>query len=156
MTATTINFILSLGLFFIFTNSAHTQDIKNDQSHGIPFEEKSTLINTFVDYHSQIVATEDFRFRKEFKKVKKDSVFLEYKSSKNNIIISKYNYLRLMRRVVNQSDSKTEFFTKFTEYFPDADNRFAQTLDLASFYDRTRPKTFFGYFDGLPRTDNDL
>ncbi len=158
MKTTTATFILSLSLFLIFSNSAQNQEIRNEQSDVVPYEEEqeTQLRNTFIDYNSYIVAAEDFKFRKEFKKVKKDTLFLEYSSPDNNIIISKYDYLKLVRRVVNQSDSKTEFIIKFTEYFPDTENRFAQTLDLESFYARTRPRTFFGYFDGLPMTDNDL
>jgi hypothetical protein len=153
MKTTTRPFLLSLSLILLSSYVTQAQETHNKEFEGIPIEgEQATQPrNTFVDYHTYILGSSDFRFRKEIKKAKGTDDYLEYASNNNNIRISKYDYLRLVRRAVNQSDSKSEFINKMIYHFPDAENKFTNTLDLETVYDTTRPKTFFGYFDGLPR-----
>lgn len=129
------------------------QETVKEQFKGIPVEgEQATEAkNTFIDYHAYIMDIGDFKFSKEIKKAKKEPDYLEYASSDNAIRISKYDYLRLVRKSINQSDSKSEFITMMTQQFPDTENSFTNTLNLETFYDSARPRTFFGRFDGLPR-----
>lgn len=151
MKTTTRPFLLSLSLILLASYVTQAQET-HKKEEGIPIEgEQATQPrNTFVDYHTYILGSSDFRFRKEIKKAKGTDDYLEY-ASNNNIRISKYDYLRLVRRAVNQSDSKSEFINKMIYHFPDTENKFTNTLDLETVYDITRPKTFYGYFDGLPR-----
>ncbi len=153
MKTTTKTRFLSLTAVLMLSFSAVAQETTTDQFKGIPVEGEhlTEARNTFIDYHAYILDTGDFKFRKEIKKVKKEPEFLEYASTDNNIRISKYDYLRLVRRTINQSDTKNEFIDRMTEHFPDTENRFTNTLNLETIYDSARPKTFFGRFDELPR-----
>ncbi len=145
--------LLFLGGLFGTIPFAYSQEPASSQTMTIPVEteEVTSPKNTFVDYHGYILNADDFRFRKELKKVKYDADYLEYASADNNIRISKRDYLKLLRWHVNQSDSKQEFVGRIAEQFADSEQQFTQTLDLESIYDSTRPHTFHGYFDGLPR-----
>lgn len=129
------------------------QETTKETNNRIPIEGDQVTAprNNFIDYNTYLLDLEDFRFRREIKKVKHDADFLEYASSDNSIRISKYDYLRLVRKAVNQSDSHDEFITKMIGYFPDTENKFTNTLNLETIYASTRPRTFYGRFDGLPR-----
>lgn len=87
-------------------------------------------------------------------KVKNEEDYLIYASADNNIRISKLDYMRLMRKAVNQSDTKQEFMKHVNTYFVDKDQRFAEQVDFETLYHATRATTFYGYFDGLPRIYN--
>src|SRR5690606_13290815 len=144
-------FILILGTVLPYGMMA--QETPEPEVVAIPVEgiAVTTAHNSFIDYHDYILKDGQFRFRKELKKVKHDTNFLEYASDANNIRISKYDYLKMMRRAVNQSDTKGEFMALISDLFVDKDQSFAEQVDFASLYDATRPHTFHGYFDGLPR-----
>lgn len=153
MKTITHTLFLIIGLGFASMPSAYSQDPSNTQSLVIPAEDVDVteFKNTFVDYHSYILKDENFRFRKEIKKVKSDEEYLEYASADNQIRISKLDYMRLMRKAVNQSETKQEFLNHINTYFVDKDQRFAEQVDFEAIYDATRATTFYGYFDGLPR-----
>ncbi len=151
-TITYICFILFV-FGFVTNPTAYSQYPSNTQSLEIPAEDVDVreFKNTFVDYHSYILNDETFRFRNEIKKVKNEDDYLEYASADNNIRISKLDYMRLMRKTVNQSDTKQEFMKHVNTYFVDKDQRFAEQVDFEAIYDATLATTFYGYFDGLPR-----
>lgn len=144
---------LTWSVLLFLASFTQAQETTKETKNRIPIEGDQVTAprNNFIDYNSYILDKEDFKFRREIKRVKHDADFLEYASTENSIRISKYDYLRLVRRAVNQSDSQDEFITKMIGYFPDTENEFTNTLNLETIYDSTRPKTFYGRFDGLPR-----
>ncbi|MEZ4801685.1 MAG: hypothetical protein R2797_02855 [Gelidibacter sp.] len=153
MTTTTKTVLLALSAWLSLSVAMQAQETPTKDTRVIPVaEDQATQArNTFVNYHNYLLATEGFRFKTELKKVKQTTDFLEYATPENSIRISKYDYLRVVRKAVNQSDTKTEFISKMVLYFPGTEDQFTNTLNLEAFYDTARPKTFYGYFDGLPR-----
>lgn len=147
------NHFFTCSLLLLISFFTQAQETIKESERRIPIEgdQATSPRNNFIDYNTYIQDSENFRFSREIKRVKHDADFLEYASSENSIRISKYDYLRLVRRAVNQSDSQDEFITKMIGYFPDTENEFTNTLNLETIYDSTRPKTFYGRFDGLPR-----
>lgn len=141
--------LVFIGILFMGFN-AIGQEILQNEFQNIPVQvgKKPVQKNTLLDYNTSILAAEEFRFHKEIKKARQDSGILEYRSNDNTILISKLDYLKLLRKTINQSDTEKEFFEAIGTYF---DDNLIHILDLASVYDTTRGQTFYGYFDGLPR-----
>ena len=156
MKTITYHLCILLLVGFATIPNGYSQDPASSQTLNIPVQDEdiTELKNTFIDYHSYILNEDQFRFRKEIKKVKNNEDYLEYASADNSIRISKLDYMRLMRKAVNQSETKQEFMNHIKTYFVDKDQRFAEQVNFEAIYDATRQYTFYGYFDALPRINN--
>lgn len=111
------------------------------------FINKSTgnVINTFESYNQKIIGDDRFRFRKAIRKARQENFILEYISDNERILISKLDYLKMLKRTINHSGSAEVFIEKMQEFFPSKNNQVLQGINLEVLYDQGRKLTLNGF-----------
>lgn len=134
---------------FINTRSmAQEQEFSNGQNI-LDIKSSDTALNTFIPFNQSIIKNEEFRFRKAIRKAKQVNLIMEYRSDNERFIMSRLDYLKMLKRMLNRSESTEVFIKKMQELFPSQNNQFIKNLDLELIYEQGRKLTFNGYLDEL-------
>lgn len=142
-------------IWMVLINSnllAQEQEVLSQQNF---MEVKATDVatNTFISYNRNIIENEKFRFRRAMRIAKRQNFILEYITDNERIIMSRWDYLKVLKRTLNQSESSEIFIKKMQELFPSQNNEFLNSLNLELLYEQGRKRTLNGYLDGLKYLD---
>lgn len=142
-------------IWIVLINSnllAQEQEVLNQQNF-LKVKATSVATNTFISYNEKIIENEKFKFRQAIRNAKRQNFILEYISDNERIIMSRLDYLKVLKRTMNQSESQEVFIEKMQELFPSQNNEFLNSLNLELLYEQGRKRTFNGYLDGLNYLD---
>lgn len=139
---------------FFTTSGLFAQEQEFIKKQGfLDIKTTSVLINTFASYNQKVIKNKNFRFRKAIREAKQVNLILEFISVDDRILMSKLDYLRMLRRTLNQSASEEIFLEKMNDFFPLENHRFLKSLELKLLYENGRRLTFNGYLNTLHYLD---
>lgn len=142
--------LVSLFMLMAFTTSAPAQNY-------IEALDAVWITNTTTQYteelviltNEQILSQDKFKLNKEIRQAEKD---LDNQNSVNKGVseLSRYEYLKTLRRAANRTDNEADFKEMVMDALPVLQPIFSNLDHMDHLYDAVRKDTFNGRLEALP------
>ncbi|MBW1297114.1 hypothetical protein [Aquimarina litoralis] len=145
--------IIALFVFLIGTFPSYGQEnMYKSQLETIYLKNTKEIVytNTFSEYNHDLIASNEIKFKKEIKKLKGKNNLLHFDSNKENVVLEKASYLKIIRKAANRSRNEETFETFLRNNLPQLSNQLSKDNNLKELYIISRKDTFNGKIDALP------
>lgn len=116
----------------------------------ISMESESNIISkSYMKFHDELIATENFRFNKAIRQAEDEDGELFNSTDETSLSIKKAEYLRILRKAANRNETVDGFVNSLSQELPELSIELEDTGDTNTLFTFTRSNTINGKLDAV-------